>query len=91
MFPRENRLVLGSYRVRVEVTIASAEPGSPERVPSKDEILADKEVPAVATAVENGSAVGNADPASLEFHVTIEEGSSNSFLLPIGGEAVRSE
>jgi hypothetical protein len=54
-------------------------------------MLAGKEVPAVAPAVENGSSVENAGPASLEFHVTIEEGSSNSFLLPIGGEAVRSE
>ena len=93
MIPRAIGPVPGSYRVRVEVTIESAEPkpGSPERIPSKDEILAGKEVPAVAPAVEYGSSVVNADLVSLEFHVTVEEGGSNRFLLPLGGEAVRSE
>lgn len=93
MIPRTNGPVPGTYRVRVEVSVESAEPepDSPERMPSKDEILAGREAPAVDPAVGEETPPESADPASLEFHVTVEEGSSNRFLLPIGGEATRSE
>ena len=94
LIPRVNGPVPGTYLVRVEVTVESAEPPpeSPDRMPSKDEILAGKEAPAVDPAVGGESpAQPGVDPASLEFHVTVEEGGSNRFLLPIGGEASLSE
>lgn len=93
LIPRANGPIPGTYLVRVEVTVESAEPEpeSPERMPSKDEILAGKAAPAVDPAVGEASPAESVDPTSLEFHVTVEEGGSNRFLLPIGGEATRSE
>ena len=93
MIPRVNGPIPGTYLVRVEVTVESAEPepASPGQMPSKDEILAGKEAPAVDPTVGEDLPAPSVDRTSLEFHVTVEEGGSNRFVLPIGGEASRSE